>query len=634
MSRFIRTVAGKTLLFLVCILSVCILLGSIAGAMAMVSEGGFFYTRTEAEIREEFLVDRLWERGYETVAAAIAGHPEREDDGQVRYEIRDPDGEILYRSAGAEETAGWEYSFSYDVLKRADGETVLPYRSEPASGIQYRVFFSLKETDSEYSLMLRLIHLAYSLRYAVFGIGLAALLLTIASFIALMSASGHRPDTPDPVPGPLSRVPYDLILALCAVFVVALFAALSEARGLDNLPELFIGILCCVAAGCVMLGLCMCTASRLKQRALLKNTVIFRLLKLIWKVLGWLWSGIVRQHRFNVTVFRGIPVVWKTVLVLVGISFVEFCALQAFIHEPDVLVALFFLEKLFLIPAILYIAISLRKLQRGGKALAEGDLSHITDTSGMLWDLKRHGEDLNSIAGGMAIAVEARLKSERMKTELITNVSHDIKTPLTSIINYAGLIGNEPHENEKISEYAEVLVRQSERLKRLIEDLVEASKASTGNLDVHLMPCDASVFLSQAAGEYEDKLQRAGLTLVMKQPDKELRIQADGRRMWRVFDNLMNNICKYAQTGTRVYLSLEQVGECAVITFRNTSREALNMSEEELMERFTRGDSSRNTEGNGLGLAIAKSMAELQGGNLTLSIDGDLFKAILSFPLI
>ena len=271
---------------------------------------------------------------------------------------------------------------------------------------------------------------------------------------------------------------------------------------------------------------------------------------------------------------------------------------------------------------------------KASHALASGDLSYQVDTSKMIWDLKKHGEDLNSIGKGMAIAVEDRLKSERMKTELITNVSHDIKTPLTSIINYADLIHKEKTNSKKIGEYAEVLLRQSVRLKRLLEDLVEASKASSGNLDVVFSPCDASIFLEQAQGEYEEKLKEAKLELITSKPDHEVMIMADPRRMWRIFDNLMNNICKYALSGTRVYLSLEEDKDKAIITFKNTSRDALNIPAEELMERFKRGDESRNSEGNGLGLSIAQSLAQLQNGDLSLSIDGDLFKAILTFDKI
>ena len=256
------------------------------------------------------------------------------------------------------------------------------------------------------------------------------------------------------------------------------------------------------------------------------------------------------------------------------------------------------------------------------------------DTSRLIGPFRRHGDDLNNIGDGINRAVMQRMKSERMKTELITNVSHDIKTPLTSIINYADLISKEESDNEKIAEYSAVLLRQSERLKRLIDDLVEASKAQTGNLEVTLSPCDVGVFISQAEGEYRDRLDEAGLTLVTGQPAKEVLIMADGRRLWRVFDNLMNNAAKYSQPGTRVYLNLFEDAGQAVVTIRNTSREALNISPDELMERFVRGDSARSTEGNGLGLSIAKSLTELQRGDFDIAIDGDLFKVTLRFPVI
>ena len=263
-----------------------------------------------------------------------------------------------------------------------------------------------------------------------------------------------------------------------------------------------------------------------------------------------------------------------------------------------------------------------------------GDTEYKVNTKGMVGQFKKHGEDLNNISEGINRAVNEKMKSERMKTELITNVSHDIKTPLTSIINYAGLLGTDNIEPEKTKEYSQVLVNQSVKLKRLIEDLVEASKASTGNLEVNLVELDACTFISQVDGEYDEKIAAAGLELITSAPEEPVPVMADGRRMWRIFDNLMNNICKYSQTGTRVYISLEEKEGQAVITFKNTSKEPLNISPDELMERFVRGDSSRNTEGNGLGLSIAKSLTELQNGTFNLEIDGDLFKAILKFDVV
>jgi signal transduction histidine kinase len=232
------------------------------------------------------------------------------------------------------------------------------------------------------------------------------------------------------------------------------------------------------------------------------------------------------------------------------------------------------------------------------------------------------------------------MKSERFKTELITNVSHDIKTPLTSIINYVDLLKKEPIENKNAEEYITILDRQSSRLKKLIEDLIEASKASTGNLPVHLELCDATVMLTQVVGEFEERAQANNLELVVNSPEPPVNIMADGRHLWRIIDNLMSNICKYALPGTRVYIDLARTampenGKNVIsMTFRNISKDKLNITSEELMARFVRGDESRNTEGNGLGLSIAKSLSELMDADLKVEIDGDLYKAILSFEEI
>ena len=280
---------------------------------------------------------------------------------------------------------------------------------------------------------------------------------------------------------------------------------------------------------------------------------------------------------------------------------------------------------------LLKIVVQFRQIFDGGERIAKGDYSHPIDTGKVMYELRAHAENLNNVQTGVAAAVEEKMKSERFRTELITNVSHDIKTPLTSIINYVDLIKKEPTESETMREYIEVLDRQSNRLKKLIEDLMEASKASTGNLPVNPEVCDATVVLTQIVGEFSEKAEANQLEMVVECPQPPVEIYVDGRHLWRIIDNLMGNICKYAQPGTRVYVTLEKFHGMVIMTFRNISKDRLKMTSEELFGRFVRGDSSRNTEGHGLGLSIAKSLTELMHGNLAVQMDGDLFKVILSF---
>ena len=280
---------------------------------------------------------------------------------------------------------------------------------------------------------------------------------------------------------------------------------------------------------------------------------------------------------------------------------------------------------------LLKIVVQFRQIFDGGERIAKGDYSHPIHTEKMMYELRTHAENLNNVQTGVAAAVEEKMKSERFRTELITNVSHDIKTPLTSIINYVDLIKKEPTESETMREYIEVLDRQSNRLKKLIEDLMEASKASTGNLPVNPEVCDATVVLTQIVGEFTERAEKNQLEMVVECPQPPVEIYVDGRHLWRIIDNLMGNICKYAQPGTRVYITLEKFHGMVIMTFRNISKDRLKMTSEELFGRFVRGDRSRTTEGHGLGLSIAKSLTELMHGNLAVQIDGDLFKVILSF---
>ena len=280
---------------------------------------------------------------------------------------------------------------------------------------------------------------------------------------------------------------------------------------------------------------------------------------------------------------------------------------------------------------ILYAASAFAILLENAKKMSKGDLDTKVDDRMLIGGFREFAERLNDLADVAVVAAQKQLKSERMKTELITNVSHDIKTPLTSIINYVDLL-RKPHTEEQHHQYLDVLDRQSQRLKKLVDDLMEMSKASTGNLTVEITRVDAAEAVNQALGEFADKLERAQLTPVFRQPEKSVEMMADGRLVWRVMSNLLGNAVKYALPGTRIYLDLMEMDGRVIISMKNISREELNVHADELMERFVRGDASRNTEGSGLGLNIAQSLMELQKGQLQVLVDGDLFKVTMIFP--
>lgn len=376
--------------------------------------------------------------------------------------------------------------------------------------------------------------------------------------------------------------------------------------------------------------------TRLKCRSFWKTSEIYYGYKLIKDSWGYITKPFKVAGKGIRKVLHGVgvntPLFWGGLLIFGAISLVEFYTIiEAWWYGNP---ALFWALKIVEVVALIIILFHMKELHEGSKRVASGDMSQPIDTERMYWKFREHGENINKVSDGIALAVEERMKSERFKTELITNVSHDIKTPLTSIINYVDLMKKEEVQDEKLLEYMDVLDRQSARLKKLIEDLMEASKASTGNLTVNLEECDVEVLLTQVIGEFEEKLQKNQLEVVVDKPGHPVKMMADGRHLWRVLDNLLNNACKYSLPGSRVYVALKQEANEAVVTFKNISKTALNIPSDELMERFVRGDSSRNTEGSGLGLSIAQSLTELMQGSMKLDIDGDLFKVTLRFPMV
>ena len=274
---------------------------------------------------------------------------------------------------------------------------------------------------------------------------------------------------------------------------------------------------------------------------------------------------------------------------------------------------------------------SYAKISETVHELYNGNTDIEIDENQMVKEMQETAKEINDIAGGLSNAIEEKLKSERLKTEVIRNVPHDIKTPLTSIINYVDLLKKENIQGEKAIEYLNILDSKSQRLKKLTEDLVEASKASSGAIKLNMERLNVNELIKQVSGEFEDKFKVHNLEEIIAFPENDVYINADSRYMYRVLENMYSNISKYAMEGTRVYTDILQKDNTISIELKNVSKQKLNISVDELMQRFVRGEASRNTEGSGLGLSIARSLTELQGGQFNIYLDGDLFKVTIEF---
>ena len=469
------------------------------------------------------------------------------------------------------------------------------------------------ETAPTYSYLL----LSWLTEHTGLTIFLTALfaLLALFCFCFSMASAGHWAGHEGIHLTWLDKIPADvwLLVLLCTFFIgwEAFYYEWGRVFFCAALVPLVLLFLCAFAAQC-------------KAGTVLRGALIGRIARFLWRIVRSLFLGLWR-------IARNLPLLWKTALVMAGVFFLEMLFVLAGYGSVD---GIFVIMKAVELLAALYIALNLRALQKGGEKLARGDFSSPIDTKYLIGDFKRYGQELNDVQGGLEQAVQEQMKAEHLKTELITNVSHDIKTPLTSIVNYVDLLKKEDIPSPAAREYIAVLDRQSHRLKKLTEDLVEASKASSGALNVELQPTDVNVLLSQIEGEYQERLAACHLTLVTQPPAPGTMIQADSRLLSRVMDNLVSNVCKYAMENTRVYVTAAVRDGQAVISFKNVSRDELNISPDELMERFVRGDASRHSEGSGLGLSIARSLVQLQGGTFALSIDADLFRADIVFPLI
>ena len=458
-----------------------------------------------------------------------------------------------------------------------------------------------------------------------------ALALAAASaglLIVLLWASGRGPEGEEAVlPWP-ERIYTEAWALLLAGGTVLLLVLLTEYESnwiwavyradSGQLDTLCIAGTAAITAGVLLAAMLLRTVTvRLRLRALARTTLLCRVVSFLWR-------------RLSVFI-RELPLTWKTLLCFLLYLAAIFAAdhlwpLRYWYPLPGAVV------NLTVLMGLCWWSADFGRVRKGTEIIAAGNLNHQIETAHLPADLKGHAEALNNISGGLTTAVNEQMKSERFKAELITNVSHDLKTPLTSIINYVNLLKTTDQTDPRAQTYIEVLDRKSLRLKKLTEDLVEASKASTGVLAVNREKIGMAQLLDQALGEYEEKLEEKRLAVVRTVPEGESYVYADGRHLWRVIDNLLSNCAKYALEGTRVYIELVRGKGTVSLSVKNISREALNVPPERLMERFVRGEESRSTEGSGLGLSIARSLTELQGGTFELAVDGDLFKAVVTLP--
>lgn len=496
---------------------------------------------------------------------------------------------------------------------------------------------------------------------ALLGVSLGAFALLA---VYLCCAAGHKPGSQEIRPGGLNCIPLDLYLAVLMGFgllyayigIMGVRYLMSQGNTIAFAYYGYGGYLCCLG----FVGFCFACAAQFKAPGCYwwRHSIT----GLCWKGLVWCWRFFWKCAAWCYRILWAIalPILsWAAGLVKKAWAFVKklwkrFWKLLARLYGLLPLVwqwvltglmiyggfamALGFDSGFLLLVVVLagvaltvYSAYIFGTLLEAAKRMRGGDLDIKVDEKYMLGAYKDMARELNGLSDVVQLAAQKQMRSERMRTELITNVSHDIKTPLTSIINYVDLL-QKPHSQEDGEQYLEVLSRQSARMKRLIDDLIELSKASTGNIPLELTKIDAVEAVNQALGEFMDKLKAAGLTPLFRQPEEPLYIHADGRLLWRAMSNLLSNAVKYAQPGTRLYIDMVAVDKKVCISLKNISRDPLNISAEELMERFVRGEASRNQEGSGLGLNIAQSMMELQHGALELLVDGDLFKATLIFP--
>ena len=647
--RLTESTAAKVIAFLLMLVMTAVTAGGVLGAVFLYSTD--VYVTSETAFKQELFSNIAWGDGQTLLNFLIWNSEEQVyqmnteaadsycAERNISYVmVQDKTGRELWYTGLAEYDSPWQFRFSYDW---ANPERPSAGVVENAYTVRITVpLSSVFVYDDDYALANRLAELAYALRYWIYAIIAAAALLVTVCFIFLLCAAGHHPYVDGVRPGWGTRIPLDLLTAAVALGLFLGIQLVVEAN-FGGIGVVLAVVLGPAALAGVFTGWCMSLALRLKLGGWWRNTVVYVALRLLRRgggaVLRALGSGLRGAAHGLAGLLHNVPLVGKTVLVFLGLCVLEGLGIlfSMFAWSWGLLALLWIFEKLLLLLAVLALALMCRKLLLGGRALAAGDLSYQVDTSRMVLDFKSHGEDLNHIAQGMAAAVDQRMRSERMKTELITNVSHDLKTPLTSVIGYLTLLRDEPQLSPELrSRYTGIALEKAERLEDLINEFFDITRFSLTHLELEKQPTDLTRMLEQVASEFAPQFAEKDLRCELELPPR-LAYDCDPDKLARVFDNLLRNAFHYSFPGSTVRITGQQEADTVVLTFTNEGRTIPAEKLERIFDQFFRLDSSRATRtgGAGLGLAIAKEIIALHGGTIRAASADNRITFTVRLPL-
>ncbi len=568
------------------------------------------------------------EAAYENLVAQY-----KAENTNLVFEACDSDGNVLCKNADKPTEVCYSNTSAFSVYVEGKGVITgtlnINIRSESEMTVQ-----------DGYQLAVKMIHFAHSVRYFIFFLLFVAMCLAVFLLGLLMSSIGKENN----VAGQkkhlyfIDRIPFDLLslIAILLIGFILIMIVLTSAADIKEVSVVLWNVVILILTfviSLILLMYCITLATRIKIGHIMQNTLIYMLI-----------SKVRKKVKNDDKGYFKVPLLGKTLISIGIIMLLELGLIFYFVFKYKTCLSgrladfkfLYFafgqVTVLFVLGALFFmIVFNLNRVRESGQKIASGDFDSVADSHIMFGDFKAINDDLITIKDDMIHALEEQNKSRKMRSELITNISHDIKTPLTSIVNYANIISSGKCTEEETKAYSEIISRQSAKLNDLLFNLVEVSKISTGALKVEFDSINVALFLSQTIEEFRLKFSEKSLVIEENMPEEDLYIRADGMILWRVFENLFSNILKYAMPGSRVLLSVEKADEKVKIILRNISERTISSTAEELLMRFKRDDSSRHTEGNGLGLSIAKSFTEVQQGTFEIFVDGDLFKTVISF---